>query len=90
MANTWSYNDWRRQSGATAQRERLLLHIEEVEQRLADWQTQGAYEQRGSRYDLEAYLNRLCATLERYDQALGLSIDEESEDSFIQAKPLLE
>lgn len=86
MATSWSYNGWRRESGSTAQRAMLILHIEEVEQYLAAFKSQGAADQSAGRYDLEAYLKRLEEHLAKYDEALDLDLLADA-DPLVMAKP---
>ena len=85
-AGSWTYSGWRRESGSTAQRAMLVLHIEEVETKLADFQHMGAQSQKGSRFELTEYLKKLEKKLAEYDAALGLSLDADDK-FFIRAIP---
>jgi len=88
MATTWSHNGWRREDGYAAQRAKLILHIEEVENRLADWQTQSAQGQSGARFQLEQYLSKLESKLRELDAALGLTPENADHASFVQVTPI--
>ncbi len=85
MATTWTHNGWRRESGATAQRTMLILHIEEVEQAIAAFQSQGAMSQRAQRFDLIQYHDRLAKELEKLDRQTGTTPGEAH--VLIQGKP---
>lgn len=89
LAQSWDHNGWRRESTRSEQRDELILHIEEVEDRLADWQMQGGVQQRGERYDLESYLARLEKHLARLESYLGLDLTDD-DASFVQIKPRME
>lgn len=83
---TWSYGGWRRESGSTAQRDMLILHIEEVEELLSGYQSQSAQDQTGERYGLEKHLEMLEKKLAVYDDALGLTL-KSKEPQFVQMRP---
>lgn len=83
----WTYGGWRRESGSTAQRTMLILHIEEVEALLSSYKSLGAMQQQASRFELESYLARLEKHLEDYNDALGLGLDANNQP-FVQAKPI--
>ena len=86
MAITWTYGGWRREVGATAQRAMLVLHIEEVEQRLAGFSGQGAMQNRAERYQLDEYLKGLESKLADYDRNLGLDLAADI-DPFVSVRP---
>ena len=88
MATAWTYHDWRSESGTTAQRARLVLHIEEVTQVLAGYQRQSAAGQNADRFQqLDAYLKRLEAKLDEYDAALGLGLQADRGTHLVQGVP---
>lgn len=89
MAISWTHGGWRRESGTQAKRDKLILHIEEVEARLADFQSQGFEGQSGQRYQLEAYLDRLEERLAGLEAALGLDVGADAH-TFIEARPKLD
>ena len=49
MAFTFTYNGWRRESGLAAQRSMLILHIEEIENLIAGYETQKSLDQMGQK-----------------------------------------
>lgn len=67
----WTYSDWRSQSGAAAQRARLILHMQEVDEAI----TAAVSDQGKSRdaTNLEALAARLQTQLDRLDRQLGTS-----------------
>lgn len=88
MANTWTHGGWRRETGLAAQRAKLILHIEEVEARLADWAKQSSQGQSGDRYALEQYLNKLEARLKEYNAATGNTIVDDDHAEFVGVTPI--
>ena len=88
-APSWTQGGWRRQSGSTAQRTMLILHIEEVEAYLAGYQSQSAQSNSGERFALTEYLKRLEAKLAEYDDALGLTLTSDDEQ-FVKTRPRID
>ena len=83
----WTYGGWRRETGSTAQRTMLILHIEEVESLISSYKSQGAMGQQAARFELDSYLVRLEKHLENYNDVLGLGLDANNQ-AFVQAKPI--
>ena len=71
MATTWTYSGWRSESGATAQRAMLILHMQEVSDAIAAFASQGALSQRAERFNLVEYLNTLQTQLDKLDIQTG-------------------
>ena len=88
MATTWTHNGWRRETGTAAQRTKLILHIEEVEQRFASFRAQGTDAQNAQRFELDAYLARLEKKLTELEKALSLDVGAD-DPVFIEARPIV-
>jgi hypothetical protein len=82
---TWTYGAWRRQSGSSAQRSMLLLHIEEVQDKLSGFSLQSSGASSAQRFPLIDYLKTLNSELDRLDSDLN-----SGDTTFIQGKPQLE
>jgi hypothetical protein len=65
----WTYSDWRSQSGASAQRARLILHMQEIDNAIT-----AAIGDQGKNRDptnLNMLAERLQKQLDRLDKQLG-------------------
>lgn len=67
---------------------RLRLHIQEVSDRLADWQSQSAAGMSGARFSLEKYLETLKAEMTDLEAALGESPSGTARTFLTRARPI--
>lgn len=79
----WTYNGWRRESGLAAQRAMLILHLEEVESKLAGFFSFGHTGRQAERFDLQSYRDRLEKQLSDLDDEIAA----DSETPFVRARP---
>ena len=75
MAVTWTFSDWITLADAASQRARLVLHVQEVTDRVAEFMEQDLGELSGKRFPVEKYLEGLMKELRKFDTALGLGIE---------------
>lgn len=70
----WQFSDWITLTGAAAQRAQLVLHIQEITDRISQNQETDLGEVSGKRFNVDTYLERLERKLERFDKVLGTGI----------------
>jgi uncharacterized small protein (DUF1192 family) len=68
-APNWAYAGWRRESGFTAQRDMLILHMEEIEQRIVESTSGG--NQSVSTDTLSNRIQYLQSELQKLERAIG-------------------
>lgn len=83
----WTYGGWRREATQTAQRDMLVLHLEEVEAVIGTYQSQGALNQNAARFQLLEYRAALQKQLDAYNDALGLTVGSEEDNPFVEMRP---
>lgn len=89
MAFTWSHGGWRRLTDFSARRDELVLHIEEIEAKIGDWETQKSLDQEGRRNltALQDMLKRREEDLSELEDALGITPGQSVDEPFVELRP---
>lgn len=86
----WTYSDYITYDDGADRLTQLRLHIQEVVDRLEDWQSQNLASMSGSRYQLQGYLERLLSAENSLASALGVDALAASIVPFVKVRPIPE
>jgi hypothetical protein len=90
MAFAWTHGGWRRETTAAAQRDKLILHIEEIENAIGGYERNQALDQMAARNltALQEMLKRREEDLAALNDTLGLTPGAAADNPFVCVRPV--